>query len=141
MIRRVVLSALLFASLGLAACSAAPEPADEAAVQLAPYSAMAFVPPAADPQELLGLNAGEVTAKLGQPALIRREGDAEVWQYRQTDCVLDLFLYGTGRQVEHVDLRDRGDATQAAVQACFERLLEKGGAGPEASVDYSVFAL
>lgn len=112
------------AALGLAACSGTPAE-DTGGTRIAPFSAMALLPPAADPDELLGLNGEEVTVKLGQPALIRREGEAEVWQYRRTDCVLDLFMYGSAKQVEHVDLRDRGDANESAVRACYRRMLEK----------------
>lgn len=124
---RLGLPILLVAVLGLAACGEAASPPEKAAAQMAPYSAIAVVPPPpeVDPDELLGLSADDVTAKLGRPTLVRRERDAEIWQYRQTDCVLDLFLYGNAKQVEHVDLRDRGDATEAAVRACFQRMLQK----------------
>lgn len=117
---------LLAVALGLAACGAAADPQQQAA-PLAPYSGMAVVPPAghADPEELLGLDVDEVAARLGKPTLIRREGAAEVWQYRRANCVLDLFLYGGRKQVEHVDLRDRGDAGEAAVQTCFQRMLNE----------------
>ena len=118
---------MLAAALGLAACGEAGGPqseAEEQAAALAPYNGMAVVPPTADPDELLGLSSDDITAKLGEPALIRRDGDAEVWQYRRVRCVLDLFLYGSNKQVEHVDLRDRGDATDEAVRACFQRMLE-----------------
>jgi len=130
-----MLPLVLAAALGLAACAetAAGTPEEDPA-QLAPYNAMALLPPPpeVDPDELLGLSADDVTARLGRPTLVRRERGVEIWQYRQTDCVLDLFLYGTARQVEHVDLRDRGDATEAAVRACFQRMLKKKD-GPDAT--------
>ncbi len=126
MIRRSGRAVLLAALFGLSACGAADGP-DGKAEPLAPYSGMAVVPPPsyADPEELLGLSSDEITAKLGKPTLVRRDGDAEVWQYRRVNCVLDLFLYGGRKQVEHVDLRDRGDASDAAVQACFQRMLDE----------------
>lgn len=77
-----------------------------------------------DPQQLLGMDDAALKDLLGQPALVRREGDAEIWQYRGEECVLDLFLYGGMRQVEHVDLRDRGDASEKAVDACFVDIME-----------------
>jgi len=126
-IRRSAHAAVLAAALGLAACSGAGgTPGGERAGQLAPFSGMAVVPPSgdADPDQLLGLSGDDIAARLGKPALIRRDGDAEVWQYRRMRCVLDLFMYGSRKQVEHVDLRDRGDATDEAVQACFRRMLE-----------------
>lgn len=116
---------LLAATLALAACSTSTGTEGGEASRIAPYNAMAILPPAANPDELLGLSGDEVTVKLGRPALIRREGGAEIWQYRRTDCVLDLFMYGSAKQVEHVDLRDRGDANESAVRACYQRMLEK----------------
>lgn len=82
----------------------------------------------ADPQQLLGMDGTALNDLLGQPTLVRREGEAEIWQYRGDECVLDLFLYGGMRQVEHVDLRDRGDASEKAVDACFVGIMEAGGA-------------
>jgi len=124
---RPAIPVLVALALGLAACDEPAGPQQDKQVQLAPYNAMAVVPPPpeVEPDELLGLGADDITARLGRPTLVRRENDAEIWQYRQADCVLDLFLYGTAKQVEHVDLRDRGDATEAAVRACFQRMLQK----------------
>ena len=121
-----MLAAVLAAAVALAACGEAGDAQSDAA-RLAPFSGMAVLPPSADadPDQLLGLSADDVAAKLGKPALVRRDGDAEVWQYRRVNCVLDLFLYGSRKQVEHVDLRDRGDATDEAVWACFQRMLER----------------
>lgn len=134
-IRPGLLAALAAVAFGLAACSEAespPAPAEQATEPpLAPYNGMAMVPPApvdADPDQLLGLSGDAITGKLGKPALVRREGAVEVWQYRRVRCVLDLFLYGSERKVEHVDLRDRGDATEQAVRDCFLRMLEKAPA-------------
>lgn len=129
MARRSGLALLAAAALALAACGdSGGEDAAEAAV-LAPYSGMAILPPSAnpDPDQLLGLSSEEIASRLGKPALIRRDGDAEVWQYRRTRCVLDLFLYGSRKQVEHVDLRDRGDANEESVRLCFQRMLESAG--------------
>ena len=61
--------------------------------------------------------------KLGEPALIRRDGDAEIWQYREDSCVLDLFLYGQDKTVEHVDLRNRGGGDGSSVSDCFTEML------------------
>lgn len=83
----------------------------------------------ADPQQLLGMRSAAVSDMLGKPSVIRREGEAEIWQYREEECVLDLFLYGGMPQVEHVDLRDRGDKSEEAVAACFVGMMKgRGGA-------------
>jgi len=84
---------------------------------------VAALPPIDDnPQQLMGLDRDALNEKLGQPALIRRDGDAEVWQYRANECVLDLFLYGVEKRVEHVDLRDRGNGGDS-VRDCFVGML------------------
>jgi hypothetical protein len=89
-----------------------------------PYSGVAILPPVNDdPQQLMGLDQDELNEKLGEPALIRRDGDAEVWQYRAERCVLDLFLYGALKRVEHVDLRNRGTGDDATIRDCFVGML------------------
>jgi hypothetical protein len=89
-----------------------------------PYSGVAVLPPVNDdPQQLMGLDRDALNEKLGEPSLIRRDGDAEVWQYRGENCVLDLFLYGPVKKVELVDLRNRGEGDEEAVRNCFVGLL------------------
>ena len=41
----------------------------------------------------MGLQARELEEFLGTPKLVRHDAPAEVWQYRSTACVLDVFLY------------------------------------------------
>jgi hypothetical protein len=69
-------------------------------------------PPASDkmapPPKVLGLQPEDVQDLLGVPKLVRREAPAEVWQYRSTACVLDVFLYpeDTGaQQVRYLEAR------------------------------------
>jgi hypothetical protein len=89
-----------------------------------PYSGVAVLPPINDdPQQLMGLDRDELNERLGEPSLIRRDGDAEVWQYRGDRCVLDLFLYGAAKEVEHIDLRNRGEGDEAEVRDCFVGML------------------
>ena len=128
---------VLVAGLILAGCAATegqtppaePDTAETAAQESAdnpsmPYNGMAALPPVNDdPQQLMGLDRATLNEKLGEPALIRRDGDAEVWQYRADRCVLDLFLYGVDKKVEHVDLRDRGNADEGSVRDCFAGML------------------
>ncbi len=90
------------------------------------YNGVAPVPIAPvndDPGQLLGMTSDTLGDILGEPSVVRRDGGVEVWQYRSEDCVLDLFLYGFMKQVEYVDLRDRGDSTDVMVRACFVRML------------------
>jgi len=89
-----------------------------------PYNGLAALPPIDDdPKQLLGLDPAMLNEKLGEPALIRRDGDAEIWQYREDSCVLDLFLYGLDKTVEHVDLRNRGAGDGSSVSDCFTEML------------------
>ena len=93
----------------------------------APHNDLAALPPIDDdPQQLMGLDRAMLSEKLGEPELIRRDGDAEVWQYRADRCVLDLFLYGQDKRVEHVDLRNRGDGGGDSVSDCFTDMLRAG---------------
>lgn len=62
------------------------------------------------PNDLLGLNALEVAKLLGTPNLLRREYPAEIWQYHNQDCVLDIFLYPAKHAapiVTYFETRDR----------------------------------
>ena len=100
---------------------ASRQPAGQPAM---PYNGMATLPPVNDdPQQLMGLDYDELNGILGKPALVRRDGDAEVWQYRADRCVLDLFLYGVDKKVEHVDLRDRGHGDGDSLRDCFAGML------------------
>ncbi len=72
-------------------------------------------PEAIDNQPLEGLGSDAVRKQFGAPALIRHEPPAEIWQYRSSTCVLDLFLYpaATGRSVRHAEIRARQDEKTA----------------------------
>lgn len=119
----------LAAALTLAGCETAEGPAGSAAGDTpssadAPYNGSAALPSVDDdPQQLMGLDRTALNGQLGKPALVRRDGDAEVWQYRRDRCVLDLFLYGAEKKVEHVDLRNRGDGGADSVRGCFADML------------------
>ena len=117
----------LLTGLIVAGCATTEgQPAADRPTQLptAPYNGMAALPAVdSDPQQLMGLDQAALNEKLGKPALIRRDGNAEVWQYRADRCVLDLFLYGVAKRVEHVDLRNRGDGSEGSVRNCFAGML------------------
>ena len=78
-----------------------------------------------DPKQFLGLVGTAVALKLGVPNLIRRDGTAEIWQYRATACILDVFLYASGDEqlVRHIELRRR-NASNELYQRCFAELLK-----------------
>lgn len=66
--------------------------------------------PTVRPEQLMGLSASEVTRVLGAADFRRSDGPAEIWQYRDGTCVLDLYFYGGApdeMRVEHAAARDR----------------------------------
>jgi hypothetical protein len=84
-----------------------------------------------DPQQLMGIGPGALSAVLGEPELIRREAPAEIWQYRNDGCVLDVFLYDTAgrRTVTYIEARD-GTAQRIETRACLNTLLRARLARP-----------
>ncbi|MDH3232435.1 MAG: hypothetical protein OEQ29_02845 [Alphaproteobacteria bacterium] len=63
-------------------------------------------------RNLVGKSDREIRSSLGNPAFRRTDGPAQVWQYRGSACMLDVFLYkeGGGFRVKHAELRRRGGA-------------------------------
>jgi hypothetical protein len=110
--------------LGLGACAnpghkvapSAPAPVAAAAPQPAPdiveaavhtHSRSALRPE--DLGSLDNLSDRDLTARLGQPDFTRQEASAQIWQYRDASCVLELFLYpdGSDLKVAHAVTRSR----------------------------------
>ena len=76
-----------------------------------------------DPQQFITLDIYQLSKLLGAPLLVRRDGTAEVWQYKNDACTLDIFLYEeeTKLRVKYVDLR--GDTNDAGNRACMAEIL------------------
>lgn len=77
---------------------------------------------------LVGLDARELTTRLGRPTLEVREGPGLKLQYRGGGCILDAYLYPpeNGRGIErvtHVEARrPSGDSSDVgSCQAAIER--------------------
>jgi hypothetical protein len=111
----LLISAALTACVGNRAGSPSGGPAAgapaAAATGAGPASPIARVPaaPLPPPADLTGLGAAELEALLGAPDFHRSEPPAELWQYRGTDCILDIFLYDgqRGYRVVHAETRQR----------------------------------
>ena len=112
---------VLAATVSLAACATTPTP-----VPVATPSK----PVTARPQggDLIGLTAGELGARFGQPRLQIREGDGTKLQFATKSCILDAYLYppvgGKGLvRVAHVDARtpDGRDTDRARCMAAIEQ--------------------
>jgi hypothetical protein len=86
---------------------------------------------------LPGLRGAELTNLMGTPQFRHRDGKAEIWQYRGTACILDVFLYADGNdlRVRYVEARERGDGkskdADSARQAriCAGNLLDARASG------------
>ena len=110
------------AALLLAGCMArapqAPAPVPQAPLPTAPQT----------PGSLIGMSAGELIQRMGQPALQVREGPGLKLQFRGRSCVLDAYLYptpsgGLPERVTHVDtrLQNGNDTSQAPCIASLTR--------------------
>jgi hypothetical protein len=76
-----------------------------------------------DANEFMGYTPERVLPVLGAPDFVRRDGNAQIWQYRAPNCILDLFLYkvDSGTQVKHAELRPRAPAAEA-LDVCYSRM-------------------
>lgn len=97
--------ALAFSMCGMlaaAACTPAPEAAPVATVAPATERPIAS-------QQFTGMRSPDLLALLGQPNLRRIDPPAELWQYRGTNCVLQLYLYrdGDAFRVVHAEMLGR----------------------------------
>jgi hypothetical protein len=87
----------LLGAFCLAACSASPGP---------PTAGANSAPTVVD--QFTGLKSKDLVALLGEPSLRRRDPPAELWQYRGTGCVLELYLYRDGDAYRVVRAETRG---------------------------------
>lgn len=111
-------------ALGLSACAGAPQPAPRPAVDpriaaaleaLAhpdPHIAVALVPGertlgTPDGTLLNGLSGAEVELVLGPPGRVRVDPPAQVWQYDQPRCFVDVFLYTDDGETRVVYVQER----------------------------------
>jgi hypothetical protein len=111
---------LIFSSLFVAGCAAAPE---------RPTPQPTLVTPAKPHSrgDLIGLTAGELVQRLGSPALQVREGQGLKLQFRASRCILDAYLYSPPgaagpERVTWVDarLRSGADTDQRGCVAAIE---------------------
>lgn len=147
-------AAVILAALGLSACglTQGPPPAKAGAPAgpsalpstAQPGTALAAKPPETPKKAypalsvLAGMATDQVIGLLGPPRFKRRDNPAEIWQYRNKACALDLFLYqaGTGAafRVRHFETRrrDRGlGAEKNNAKACFISLLQEHETRPQ----------
>lgn len=88
-------------------------------MSLAPQAGTAAAAP-----ELVGMTAQQLGGLLGQPRYLRRENPAQVWQYTDRRCILDIFLYPEQGEyrVVHVETRDPRSLSALNVGSCLNGL-------------------
>jgi hypothetical protein len=71
--------------------------------------------PATQPRSLVGRLAQDVRTELGAPDFYLREAPAEMWQYRQGACLLEVILYADNGElrVSYAEIRSRHPAVDA----------------------------
>ncbi len=94
--------------------ASAPQPGPRLAGVGAPSTAAA----------LMGRSAEQTRRMLGDPALRRAEGDAEIWLYEATPCRLDIVLYPQGGEltVAYAAARAHGQAQGVTEAACLSAI-------------------
>lgn len=107
---------------------AAPAPGDSQAVE-SPTETLplpSLPPPLPDPDLLLGLEPRQIQDILGTPSLVRREGAAQVMQFKNGNCVFDVIFYeetaGGAFRARHLGSRLL-DGAPITPQDCLARIL------------------
>ena len=76
---------------------------------------------------LMGASPNELTALFGTPSFVRDDPPAQLWQYKSTDCILDLYLYENNRSVyrlDHMEVRTT-NFKYAAFEDCARLILKE----------------
>lgn len=90
--------------------------------------------PVPDPASLVGYDESSIEALFGPPSFTRRDPPAELWQYRNENCTLDLFLYEDSAgsfNVTHLEIRET-DSSADATERCLRTIIgqKQAGASP-----------
>jgi hypothetical protein len=144
--RGIRIAAFAVAALGLAGCAQSGGVRHVAAAPAGSGTPAAFASPAtlvagvaapiipsrprialADVAALINLTDRDLMARLGRPDFRREEASAQIWQYRGTSCVLDVFLYEDGNvlRVVHATTRGRSE-TGSDSDRCVPELIAAG---------------
>jgi hypothetical protein len=120
-------AALAVALFVLGACAMAKEEKRRPPAAASLQERITAIPRAFDAQQLAGMDADNVARLLGSPGLLRHDGPAQIWQYVDEACILDLFLYSNGGRhlVEYVEARaaNMGRTSPPTAQSCVDAIL------------------
>jgi hypothetical protein len=88
---------------------------------------VSFTSAETDPDRLRQMEPPQVVELIGQPNFRRKEQRVTVWQYHDTDCVMDLFWYQgeSGPELMHYEARSETLSHSSEAKACFTQLLTK----------------
>ena len=75
-------------------------------------------------KSLIGLPSTSILLFLGPPQFKRLDSPAQIWQYRQDNCILYLFLYPShnGLAVSHLETLDHQHKHISRVE-CFDNIM------------------
>ena len=79
-------------------------------------------------ENMMTLTGGQVRSILNQPELVRRDLPTVVWQYRNDECVLDVYFTSSNTRLDntpvaHYEVRGREDADEYAADVCLGSLI------------------
>lgn len=61
-----------------------------------------------NPDLVMTMTSSDIVSLLGQPSLVRHEGDARMMQYISDNCIADFYyIDGQSRNIEYFEVRDR----------------------------------
>jgi len=129
----ILLSGLVF----LTACATEEEPAPPPVVEEIPIPSP--IPevieevepepePLPDPDTLLEKSPADIVTLLGDPGLVRWEGNVQVFQYNNQDCVLDMVFIeqdAGGFLLSYYETRSIHSAEQVDAPVCLDALLKE----------------
>lgn len=91
--------------------------------------------PVPDPATIVGYSEAALEDLFGEPSFTRRDPPAELWQYRNDHCTLDLFLYENTNgaySVEHLEFRETEPSSENH-EHCLRLIIERRLAETSAS--------
>lgn len=88
-------------------------------------------PPPGEPSGTTGLHEADLKVAYGQPAFVRKDGQAQIWRFDGPACKAFFFLYSRdgNTAVWHVETTPRG-AGIAADQNCLNALRARVASRP-----------
>ena len=97
-------------------------------IALAPKKAEQPAIPLFTPASQIGKLADSLNIVIGEADFIRQDGQIEIWQYQQPDCVVDFYVPLGNSEKNHIsgwDMRPRIFGSQLDIQLCKAQLADR----------------